>query len=462
MATAVNLGAVWVRIPAGGKTDDLTLRLVIDDAPISGQVIDLEGKPVEGATVSVSEIKAAPNEDIGPWLKAVKEDTGDYLGIEGELLSRWTSAVPAKVTTDAEGRFRITGIGRNRLVQARVDGPTIAIQRLRILTRPGETILFRGSNGLGTTYYPANFRYAAGPTRPIVGVIRDKDTRAPLANIKVRSDKVSPEPFINVNIVETRTDAQGRYRLTGLPKGAGNRILIVPDGSDRPYVVSARDVPDTPGLDPVTVDVELKRGVWITGKVTDKVTGQPIPGANVEYHTFYSNPNHSDYGGFAGSIVWHFVQTKDDGTYRVGGMPGPGLVTIFGKEHYLRVTERDDEDWAAEKKKELYDTSPFAINHPNNYSEIARVEPAQCCRVGNARYHARPGLGLLGHGARAGWQASGRGAGSCLCAERVAPLGVRRHERRRVHGALLQPAPAAGAPHPSSREGTRRCRTDSE
>jgi RNA polymerase sigma factor (sigma-70 family) len=375
VAMAANLGAGWVRIPAGGKTDDLTLQLVIDDAPISGQVIDLEGKPVEGATVSVSEIKAAPNDDIGPWLKAVKENTGDYLRIEGELLSRWTSAVPAKVMTDAEGRFRITGIGRNRLVQARMDGPTIAIQRLRILTRPGETIHFRGSNGLGTAYYAADFRYAASPTRPIVGVIRDKDTKVPLANIKLRSDKVSPEPFINVNIVETKTDAQGRYRLAGLPKGAGNRILIVPDDSDQPYVVSARDVPDTPGLDPVTVDVELKRGVWITGKVTDLVTGRPVPGANVEYFTFYSNPNHSDYDGFAASILWHFIGTKDDGTYRVAGIPGPGLVTVFGKEHYLRVTDREDEDWAGEKKKELYGTSPFAITHPINYGAIARVNP---------------------------------------------------------------------------------------
>jgi protocatechuate 3,4-dioxygenase beta subunit len=375
VATAAHLGVGWERIPAGGKTDDLTLHLVIDDAPISGQLIDLEGKPVEGATVSVSEIKAAPNEDLGPWLKAVKENADDYLRIEGEHLSRWTYAVLAKATTDAEGRFRIAGIGRNRLVQARVDGPTIAIQRLRILTRPGEPIHFRGTNGIGTTYYAANFRYAAGPTRPIVGVVRDKDTKAPLANIKVQSDKVAGEPFIGENIVETRTDAQGRYRLAGLPKGPGNRILVVPDDSDQPYVVSARDVPDTPGLDPVTVDAELKRGVWITGKVTDMVTGRPVPGANVEYFTFYSNPNHSDYDGFAASILWHFVGTEDDGTYRVAGIPGPGLVTVFGKDHYLRVTDREDEDWTGEKKKELYGTSPFAITHPINYGEIARVNP---------------------------------------------------------------------------------------
>ena len=147
-----------------------------------------------------------------------------------------------------------------------------------------------------------------------------------------------------IDIVRTTTDAEGRYRLIGMPKGKGYRIVAVPP-TDQPYVASTRVLPDTPGLDAVTLDVELKRGVWITGKVTDKVTGQPVPGANVEYFTFYSNPNQSDYDGFAMSVMWHFIETKDDGTYRVAGLPGPGLVAVFGKEHYLTVTDRDDEDW---------------------------------------------------------------------------------------------------------------------
>ncbi len=37
------------------------------------------------------------------------------------------------------------------------------------------------------------------------------------------------------------------------------------------------------------------------------------------------------------------------------------------------MTERDDEEWA--DNKELNGTSPFAITHPDNYCEIARVDP---------------------------------------------------------------------------------------
>jgi RNA polymerase sigma factor (sigma-70 family) len=371
-AAAANLGVGWVPIPAGGKTDDLTLHLVNDDVPVTGQIVNLQGKPVEGAILSVLEINAAPDENLGPWLKDIKGNNGDYLRIEGQHLSRYTVALAVKVTTDAEGRFRLTGIGRNRLVRARLDGRTIASQFLRILTRPTETIHFRSWNReADMTYYGANFRYAAGPTKPIIGVVRDKDTRQPLANITVRSDRVVGQRFrIGYDIVENTTDAEGRYRLAGMPKGAGNRILVMP-GGDQPYLVSARDVPDTLGLDPTTVDIELKRGVWITGKLTDKVTGHPLQGL-VQYFTFYSNPNLSDYEGFAGSIAFNFVPTQDDGRYRVVGLPGPGLVAVHHKDHYLTAVDRDDEDWAEEN---LHDTAPMAITPPTNYSEIARVDP---------------------------------------------------------------------------------------
>jgi uncharacterized protein (DUF1501 family) len=45
---------------------------------------------------------------------------------------------------------------------------------------------------------------------------------------------------------------------------------------DQPYFGSEVDIPQTAGLDPVTLDIKLKRGLWITGRVTDKVTGKPV------------------------------------------------------------------------------------------------------------------------------------------------------------------------------------------
>ena len=122
----------------------------------------------------------------------------------------------------------------------------------------------------------------------------------------------------------------------------------------------------------MTADIELKRGVWIEGTITDKVTGKPVQG-QVEYFTRYSNPNLSDYDGFAGSIPFQLVATKEDGSYQVVGLPGPGLVAVFRKDDYLLAPERDDEYGI--KEAALNDTAPFALTHPVNYSALARIDP---------------------------------------------------------------------------------------
>ena len=192
--------------------------------PITGQIIDLEGKPIRGATVRLMQVNAALGEDLGPWLEAVRGKKGPCLALEQQYLNRFTLAVPLQVTTDSAGRFRLTGIGRNRLVTAQLDGPTITSEHLHMLTRPGKMIEVTENREV-TTYYGAGFRHAAAPTRPIVGVVRDKDTKKPLAGVTIRSHTLATGPgsYLGFDLVRTTTDAQGRYRLTGMPKRVGNR-----------------------------------------------------------------------------------------------------------------------------------------------------------------------------------------------------------------------------------------------
>lgn len=355
-ATAPNFGVGFVGIRGREKRTDLTLKLVADDVPITGQIVDLEGRPVVGATLRVLEIKASPDEDLGPWLEATKNKSSHQpirsTDLEQKYLSRYTTAPPASVTTDATGRFRLTGIGRERLVIVQLDGPTIASQYLRVRTRPGEPFdvqwleagLDYGQPSLNHTYFGTDFRYAAGPTRPIVGVVRDKDTKKPLAGVAVQSEKVAHNPSHGWHIVRTATDAEGRFRLVGMPPGAGNKIKLVPP-ADMPYVSPTLEVPGTSGVDPVTVDVELKCGVWIEGRLTDKATGQPLQGGLI-YVVDSDNPNVGDYLGFRGGQPG--VQTKDDGTYRILGLPGPGQLLVWQEPNYLRGADRDDEDGQAE------------------------------------------------------------------------------------------------------------------
>ena len=276
-AAAPNYGVAWEEVPDDGRSDGLTLQLV-DDQPISGQIVDLEGKPVPGATLHVLGVRAADGDDLGPWLEAANSKIGLSESLEWQYFKHSTLAPAPIITADAEGRFRFSGFGRNRLVLAQLEGPTIASERLKILTRTGEPIdvvRYRQARVASTTYYGSSFRHAAAPTKPIVGVVRDKDTKKPLAGITVRSHKLANDLMGGNDIVHTKTDDQGRYRLVGMPKGVGNWITAVPD-NDQPYLISRQEVADSPGLDAITADLELKHGIWIEGKVTDKVTGEPL------------------------------------------------------------------------------------------------------------------------------------------------------------------------------------------
>jgi RNA polymerase sigma factor (sigma-70 family) len=384
-AAAPNCGPGWLEVKAVGKRDGLTLRLVKDDVPITGEIVDLEGKPVPGATLTVLQINAAAGEDLGPWVAAARAKEGLSWDLERQYLKRYTVALCPKVTTDAAGRFRLTGIGRDRVVWAQLDGPTIASRQLHIRTRPGKAIEVTHHEGnpeyrdprIVTTYYGASFRHVAAPSRPIVGVVRDKDTKKPLAGVRVRSHKVKVGPghFRQIDAeVSTTTDAEGRFRLTGLPKGSGYYVLVMPS-ANQPYVVTSEAVPDTPGLGPVTVDFALKRGVWVEGKITDKATGKPVRGA-VEYMSMYSNPNLlRDYPGFVGTLSFNCVEAKEDGSYRVVGLPGPGLLgVLYHQGSYLRAPDREDEYGTKERS---LNTAPFHVSFTSNYNALARVDPAK-------------------------------------------------------------------------------------
>jgi RNA polymerase sigma factor (sigma-70 family) len=382
VVTADGHGTAWLDIDLRDKKDDLTLRFVKDDVPVAGQVVDLQGRPIQGVTVSVLQIKAAPGEDLRPWLEAVRNKQARNLSLEQKYISRQLMSpevpgLPHQAVTDPEGRFRLTGIGRDRLVMVRVSGPTIATQDLRVLTRSGqpievpETTYLDGRPASVATYYGARFRHVAVPTKPIAGVVRDKDTKKPLPGITVQSYKMANNPIHGRDTLQTTTDAQGRYRLTGMPKGEGNKIVAVP-GGDKPYPLSGKSVPDSPGLDPVTVDFELKLGVWIEGKVTDKATGKPLQ-ARVEYFALYANPNLRDYAGFEGAFISRSVlNVKEDGSYRVVGLPGAGLLAVAYSDHYLLAHERDDEDGL--KEGEFLATAPYVVS-AISYNAFARIDP---------------------------------------------------------------------------------------
>src|SRR5262249_23199416 len=112
-AVAAGHGPGWKAVDKPEVLKDVTLKLVKDDVPIEGQVVDLEGKPIAGATVRVLGFGANGHEDLKPWLEAVQKQKelvqGDHY--PGNALLPAVVGLTKPVVTAADGKFRLTGIG---------------------------------------------------------------------------------------------------------------------------------------------------------------------------------------------------------------------------------------------------------------------------------------------------------------------------------------------------------------
>jgi BlaR1 peptidase M56/Carboxypeptidase regulatory-like domain len=307
------------------------IRLVKDDVPIRGRLIDLQGRPVVGATIQLVGIFWHPSGNLDEWLKAMKtKKVNDP--VYSRLIRYWASdempsMFPAVTTTDRDGRFTVKGVGRERIASLLVSGPGIVTRMEFAATRDMPML------EAGDTYHGAACDLVAGPGLEIVGTVRDKDTGKPLAGVTVQSQAHfgNPSHFLN-----TKTDADGRYRLLGLPPrtifGDGQVVLAaVKDGPA--YLPSVQNVGDERGLDPIRRDFALKRGAWTRGRVTDQSTGKPVR-AYLSYHILADNPHLKDYPPY-GTIRFQMPFYSDEnGEFKIAVMPGRAILGARTREGY--------------------------------------------------------------------------------------------------------------------------------
>jgi RNA polymerase sigma factor (sigma-70 family) len=312
---------------------DLTVRLARDDAPLTGRIVDLEGKPIAGVTVRVQGVVAPSAGDLDAFVKALEDKElfpaifqhtfGPLKGREGRNLG---SPFPT-VTTGADGRFAIRGIGRERLAALRIEGPTIVTRDVYAMTRAAKAQQLPGyKRYLPRTdlfsIYGNGLEHVAAPCRPIVGVVRDKDTGKPIPGAVITSFRRAGSHISAVTDLQTVADREGRYRLLGMPKGEGNVIRAGPPERE-PYLMAVQQVDDPPGVEPVTANFALKRGVWLTGRVLDQATGAPLH-AQVEYVIFEDNPYRKEAQNL--SVEMYLQSNARDGTFRTVALPGRGLL----------------------------------------------------------------------------------------------------------------------------------------
>jgi RNA polymerase sigma factor (sigma-70 family) len=317
---------------------EAVLRLVKDRA-IHGRVLDTQGKPVPGARATVAHVAIYPDNSLASFLIGWKKRNpgGSVLAGAKPLWlaeSGWLAA-----TTDADGRFVIRGTGAERLVALHIRGSSIAGAEYWVANRDG----FDPApyNEASRRNVPKDFarlmraRLLYGPDPALIaegeklirGVVTAADTGKGLPGIEVRLWSYDGSP-VQLPLKAT-TGADGRYEIHGARKEKAYAVLAKAD-ADAGYVGCEVRADDTPGYDPVRMNVRLVKGVIVTGRVLERSAGKIVPtqsawsvsAAALEGNSFVkANP-----GVYASGTSSTAGFTKTDGSFRIVTVPGPVLL----------------------------------------------------------------------------------------------------------------------------------------
>ncbi|MFO1092781.1 MAG: carboxypeptidase-like regulatory domain-containing protein [Planctomycetaceae bacterium] len=379
-------------LKAVGK-DRLESRLLVlrrADRPVRGQLFDLEGRPLANVAVRV---EAVSQPDVRLLLQALQEkskqryyDAVNATGAAGSITREHAHRLYPPVTTDASGRFELMGIGDDQLASLTIHGAGVESQVINVIGRTMSPArlphLDAYPGGAKEAYYGRDFSHAVGPSVPIVGVVKEADSGAPVPNTLIYVERLFAEGTsgaegqlrLDTQHMRTTTDAEGRYRLDGLPPGKGHVLIARPPLAE-PLLMAQQSVSlNAPGGSAQTVDIRIKRTFWIEGRVTDKHSGAAVP-AYVDYLALESNPYTLDKHGLQQAFEIHRYRTDKEGRFRVPGLPGPGIAMVLaiGGRGYPREVGADTVP-GYDKDSRYIPTNP--VGYPlGNWNLIKPIDP---------------------------------------------------------------------------------------
>jgi hypothetical protein len=236
----------------------------------------------------------------------------------------------ASATTDRDGRFRIPGVGTERVAVLQIRGTGIAQAFLYVITRPGfdPTALSKAARARmvaeqrtgaeSPSLYGPRFEHVVAPARIIEGTVREAGSRKPVGGFTISASAGYNNP---VNAV---SDKQGHYRLVGLPKMKQYLFNAEPPENSSWLRTGAR-LADTEGLQPLTVDFTVARGIVVIGRVIDRATGKGEQ-SGLRFAPLPDN----QYFGKPGYDSYHYERlsttTDVEGRFRIVVLPGPGVL----------------------------------------------------------------------------------------------------------------------------------------
>jgi RNA polymerase sigma factor (sigma-70 family) len=372
LATHESFGAAWINLrvaakdgkPAIGGEYPLALHMVAD-RPIEGRLIDGQGKPIAGALVWVDRLYAFPRGGLSPIVEALRKlDRKPYQTTYPRVWPNNLAAALAipSVTTGADGRFTLRGVGRDRQANLTANGPGMASMSWTVLNRdeasevtkavrerwphtpkaPGAVIAKAAAGQeAGVQVYGPTFELRVDSARTIAGVVREAMTGRPVPNTTVY---VLSGGYSGL----AKTDERGHYRIIG--EGASKSLRLAvrpPDGS--PLLPVSRELENVPASGEVAADFGLARAVVVSGRAVERGTGRPMlatqsygchgPGPIMAGHVWYrpiignasaTNNDTADYFRYAleGQRGLYVGLVESDGVFRGVVPPGPGVLLL--------------------------------------------------------------------------------------------------------------------------------------
>ena len=307
-ALAPGFGVGWVDLDIDAElpTAEITLR---PEQVIEGRLFDVTGQAAQGVRVSVEAIGFPQN---GP------ESLPDGLAGGPQFWSgnsaQTPQAWPKPAISDALGQFTIRGVGRDLRVSILLEDPRFARQRIKV----------DASAGADTTPTTAVME----PAKVIFGRVTFEDTRKPVPHVPISIWAYKGGPAYPS---DHETDADGNFRAIPFSTEQYSVAAQAPD--DQPYLsASTGSFEWTKGTFERRVDLVLRRGVMLHGKVVEAGSGQPVEGAALGYVIRESE----------GSVPAARARTRPDGSFQFAVLPTPGTLAIIGPSDEFVFEERGE------------------------------------------------------------------------------------------------------------------------
>jgi RNA polymerase sigma factor (sigma-70 family) len=305
VALAPGYGAGWVslEIDTAEPKADVTLR---PEQPIQGHLFEVNGVPADKVCVTVEGIghprhgpESVPDVIEGPY----------FLGGSAAAVP---AAWPQPVFTGNDGRFTIRGIGQGLRAVLLAESPRFARQRLVVDT--------------DATGEPKLITAVMEPPKIITGRVTFADTgqAVPHAEVSVWAYRGG-----RAYISDHQTDADGKFRANPFSTDNYNVNVVPPEGGS--YLGAGTGIFEwTKGTFERRIDLALRRGAVIRGKVVEEGSGRPVAGAALGYKI------RDNSGGMPACRV----HCGPDGSYQLAVLPEPGTLAVIAPsdDYVLQVT----------------------------------------------------------------------------------------------------------------------------